>query len=248
MNYLNKGDNMNVAVITGASSGIGEEFVRQVARQTNINEIWIIARRKQKLEQLKKTLNKSVKIIAMDLQIKDNIKKLEDLLKVENPKISLLVNCAGYGIRKEFRKGTLEEELGMIEVNCLSLTALTYLCLPYMQKGGRILQVASAASFLPQAGFAVYSASKSYVLSFSRALNKELKESEIAVTAVCPGPVDTDFFLISDKGSKMPSYKNYFMARTDQVVKKAITDSNRKKSISIYGGSIHLLRFLTRFI
>lgn len=240
---------MNVAVITGASSGIGEEFVKQVARQTNIDEIWIIARRRQKLEQLGKTLNKSVKVIAMDLQkIKDNRKQLEDMLKIENPSIALLVNCAGYGIRKEFSKGTLEEELGMIEVNCIGLTALTYLCLPYMQKGGRIIQVASAASFLPQAGFAVYSASKSYVLSFSRALNKELKKSEIYVTAMCPGPVDTDFFLVSDRGSKLPSYKKYFMARTDQVVKKAITDSNRKKSISIYGVSIWLLRFLSRFI
>ncbi|KAB1439550.1 SDR family NAD(P)-dependent oxidoreductase [Candidatus Galacturonibacter soehngenii] len=239
---------MNVAIITGASSGIGEEFVRQVARQTKIDEIWMIARRRQKLEQIGKTVKKSVKVIAMDLQIKDNIKQLEDMLKKEKPSIGLLVNCAGYGIRKEFSKGSLEEELGMIEVNCISLTALTYLCLPYMQKGGRIIQVASAASFLPQAGFAVYSASKSYVLNFSRALNKELKKSEIYVTAVCPGPVDTDFFLISDKGSKMPSYKKYFMARTDQVVRKAIADSNRKKSISIYGVSIWLLRFLTRFI
>lgn len=239
---------MNVAVITGASSGIGEEFVKQVAMQTNIDEIWMIARRRQKLEQLGKTLKKSVKIIAMDLQVKDNIKQLEDMLKIEKPSIALLVNCAGYGIRKEFSKGSLEEELGMIEVNCISLTALTYLCLPYMQKGSRIIQVASAASFLPQAGFAVYSASKSYVLSFSRALNKELKKSEIYVTAVCPGPVATDFFLISDKGGKMPSYKKYFMARTDQVVRKAIADSNRKKSISIYGVSIWLLRFLTRFI
>lgn len=239
---------MNVAVITGASSGIGEEFVKQVARQSNIDEIWVIARRREKLEQLKKTINKSIKILAMDLQVKDNIVQFENRLKEEKPTILLLVNCAGYGIRKEFKKGTLEEELGMIEINCIGLTSLTYLCLPYIKKGGRIIQVASAASFLPQAGFAVYSASKSYVLSFSKALSKELKKSEIYVTAMCPGPVATDFFLISDKGSKIPSYKRYFMARTDQVVKKAMKDSKRKKSISIYGVSIWILRFLTRFI
>lgn len=239
---------MKIAVITGASSGMGEEFVKQVSRLTFIDEIWIIARRKQKLEQLAKEINKSVKIIAMDLKLKDNINQLEQILQTENPDIKLLINCAGYGIRKDFMDGTFDEEIGMIEVNCMSLTALTYLCIPYMHKQSRIIQVASAASFLPQAGFAVYSASKSYVLSFSRALNRELKKKHIYVTAVCPGPVDTDFFSISEKGGKMPRYKKFFLAKTEKVVSKAIYDSRRKKSISIYGLPIKLLRVLSRFL
>lgn len=239
---------MKIAIVTGASSGIGEEFVKQISRYANIDEIWMIARRRQRLEQLEKTIQKPVKVIAMDLSLQDNIKQLKQILANENPNVKLLINCAGYGIRKNFADGTYEEEIGMLEVNCKSMTALTYICLPYMHENGRIIQISSAAAFLPQAGFAIYSASKSYVLSFSRALNKELKKRQIFVTAVCPGPVDTDFFTISDEGGKMPGYKKLFLAKADRVVKKALKDSMNKKSISIYGTSIKLLRLLSRFL
>jgi uncharacterized protein len=239
---------MKIAIVTGASSGMGQEFVKQISEYDNIEEIWMIARREQRLEQLGKVVSKSVKIIAMDLSLQDNLSQLKQTLEDDNPNIKLLVNCAGYGIRKKFSEGTFEEEMGMLDINIKSLTALTYLCLPYMHKNSRIIQMASAAAFLPQAGFAIYSASKSYLLSFSRALNKELKKSGIYVTAVCPGPVDTDFFSISDEGSKMPSYKLLFLAKADKVVKKALKDSMNKKSISIYKTSIQLLRLLSRFL
>lgn len=239
---------MRIAIVTGASSGIGKEFVMQISKYANLDEIWVIARRKEKLEELKSTINKKIKVIAMDLTLTDYIDQFRILLLKEKPNIRLLINCAGYGIRKNFMDGTYEDELGMIDVNCKSMTALTYLCLPYMHKNSRIIQIASAAAFLSQAGFAVYSASKAYVLSFSRALKEELKDRKIYVTAVCPGPVDTEFFLISDAVGKMPNYKRLFLAKADKVVNKALRDSMKKKSISVYGISIKLLRILTRFL
>ncbi|WP_236354864.1 SDR family NAD(P)-dependent oxidoreductase [Konateibacter massiliensis] len=239
---------MKIAVVTGASSGLGREFVKQLDKKDDIEEIWVIARREKRLKSLKEKTKKPVKIIAMDLSAEEQIEELRGLLKAENPDIRVLVNSAGYGIRKDFAEAAYEEEVGMVEINCKSLTKLTYLCIPYMREGSRILQIASAAAFLPQAGFAVYSASKAYVLSFSRALNRELKERKITVTAVCPGPVDTEFFAISDAGGKMPAYKTLFLAKSDQVVKKALKDSARKRSISIYGISIRLLRLMARFL
>jgi uncharacterized protein len=239
---------MRIAIVTGASSGLGEEFVKQISKYSKIDEIWVIARRKEKLENLKKILNKRIKVVALDLILQDNIEKLKWLLSNDKPNIKLLVNCAGYGIRKSFIDGTYEEELGMLDINCKSLTAITYICIPYMHKNSRIIQIASAAAFLPQPDFAIYSASKAYVLSFSRALNKELRCRKIYVTAVCPGPVDTEFFRISDAGGIMPYYKRLFLAKADRVVQKALRDSKRKKNISIYGISIQLLRLLTRFL
>jgi short-subunit dehydrogenase len=183
----------------------------------------------------------------MDVTKEDNLEHFKQILEEKKPTICILVNCAGYGIRKAFIEGNYQEELGMIDINCRSLTAITYLCIPYMHKGSRILQIASAAAFLPQGGFAVYSASKAYVLSFSRALHKELRTKGIGVTAVCPGPVDTDFFSISDAGGSMPVWKKLFLAKTNRVVAKALEDSKRKKSVSMYGFAIHALRFITRF-
>jgi uncharacterized protein len=239
---------MEIAVITGASSGIGEEFTKQIACDSDIDELWIIARRKDRLEELSRNLHKKIKVISMDLTLQESLNQFELILFQESPNIKMLVNCAGYGIRKEFTEGTFEEEIGMVDINCKSMTAITYLCIPYMHKDSRVIQIASAAAFLPQAGFAVYSATKAYVLSFSRALNKELKKKQIYVTAVCPGPVDTGFFAISDGGGKMPAYKKLFLAKTDKVVKKALKDSKHKKDISMYGFYIKLLRILTRFM
>lgn len=239
---------MKIAVITGASSGIGEGFVKQIAYDSNVDEIWVLARRKERLEEIARNLCKKIKVISIDLTIQESLDQFKSLLCQESPDIRLLVNCAGYGIRKDFADGTYDEEMGMIDINCKGMTAVTYLCIPYMRDNSRIIQIASAAAFLPQAGFAVYSATKAYVLSFSRALNKELKKKHIYVTAVCPGPVDTEFFKISDAEGEMPAYKKLFLAKTDRVVKKALRDSRNRKNISIYGFYIKILRILTRFI
>lgn len=189
---------MNIIIITGASSGMGLEFALQLDEIfDSIDEIWLIARRKKKLLEVAQYMEHTTRVLDMDLTNSSHMQRLERLLREEKPVIRMLVNCAGYGIMGDFSEGDKSELLGMVDLNCRALTEMTYLCIPYMRKNSRILQLASSAAFLPQPDFAVYAASKSYVYSFSRAIARELAPRKIYVTAVCPGPVDTPFFDIA---------------------------------------------------
>ena len=178
---------MKIAVITGASSGMGREFAVQVSKlYRNLDEIWVVARRTERLEELKKKLTVPVRIFDGDLGRDYIYERIEKSLDQKQAKIRLLVNAAGYGKMGLTEKLDSLDLCGMIQLNCIALTKMTHLCLPYMERGARVVQVASAAAFAPQPGFAVYAASKSYVYSFSRALRMELKKHGISVTAVCP--------------------------------------------------------------
>lgn len=225
---------MKIAVVTGASSGIGKEFARQISkRYGKLDEIWIIARRKELLEELQEELRIDVRIFAMDLTNSNDIRQFDEYLKEVNPEIKLLVNCAGYGKVGKFEELDIYEQVGMIDINCKALTLFTGICLPFISSHSRIINVASAAAFCPQPRFNVYAATKSYVLSFSRALNNELKERKITVTAVCPGPVDTEFFEIAgDNGSEV---KKKMRVKPEKVVDKAIKDAALGNEISVYG-------------
>ena len=117
-----------------------------------------------------------------------------------------------------------------------------------MARNGRIIQYASSAAFLPQPGFAVYAATKAFVLSYSRALNAELAKKGICVTAVCPGPVKTEFFSIAETTGTMPLYKKLTMADPKKVVKKAIFDSMMGKSVSVYGIPMKMFRLLCKAV
>lgn len=184
----------NIAIVTGASSGMGREFVLQIAgKYKKLDEIWAIARSEERLQQLQGEASIPVRILPMDLTMGENLKKLMALLAVENPKVRLLVASAGCGKIGSFFGSSYEGNLEMIDLNCRALTAVTYACLPYMPPRSRILLMASSAAFAPQPGFAVYAATKAYVLSLARALRQELREQMLTVTAVCPGPVDTEF-------------------------------------------------------
>lgn len=256
----------NIIIITGASSGMGKEFVRQTDRHfPKVDEIWLIARRKEILEELAASCNHKCYVFACDLSNKETWDEFKQTLMKEQPKITLLVNSAGYGILGEFYqkdsynlncKNTVTvnadawmcEQTGMVELNCGALTAMTYLCIPYMKQGGRIIQLASSAAFLPQPKFAVYAATKSYVLSFSRALNEELRKQKIYVTAVCPGPVDTEFFDRAEKGADTLFIKKLVMARPEKVVAKALLDARNKKEISVYGLLMKLFFVISKIL
>ena len=185
---------MNIVIITGASSGIGREFAMQMdAYFESIDEFWLVARNRGKLMPLAKSLKHNARIFAMDITDREKLSDLEDAVFRHKATVRMLINCAGYGIMGEFCEQDRSLELGMIRLNCEALTELTHRMVPFMREGSRIIQMASSAAFLPQPDFAVYAATKSYVLSFSRALGEELKRDGIYVTAVCPGPVDTEF-------------------------------------------------------
>lgn len=238
---------MKIAVVTGASSGLGREFARQIsARYSKFDEIWLIARRTERLEEIADEIKLTSRVISLDLSSKDELMALKELLEENAPDIKLLVNCAGYGKSGSFDELGYDEQLGMIDINCRALTAVTKLCLPYISSNSRIIELASAAAFMPQPDFAVYAATKSYVLSFSKAINKELKPKKITVTAVCPGPVDTEFFDIAGKNVKL--LKRMVMAKPENVVEQAIKDAALGNELSIYGRTMKLAHVAGRFL
>lgn len=238
---------MKIAVVTGASSGLGREFARQIsARYSKFDEIWLIARRTERLEEVADEIKLTSRVISLDLSSKDELMALKELLEENAPDIKLLVNCAGYGKSGSFDELGYDEQLGMIDINCRALTAVTKLCLPYISSNSRIIELASAAAFMPQPDFAVYAATKSYVLSFSKAINKELKPKKITVTAVCPGPVDTEFFDIAGKNVKL--LKRMVMAKPENVVEQAIKDAALGNELCIYGRTMKLAHVAGRFL
>lgn len=224
----------NIIVITGASSGIGREFARQMDRSfSNIDEFWLIARRREELSQLSKQLRHETRVLPMDITNKAALDFLEEIIIQQDAAVRMLINCAGYGLMGYFCEQEPEGELGMIRLNCEALTDLTHRMIPYMKKGSRIIQLASSAAFLPQPDFAVYAATKSYVLSFSRALGQELKAAGIYVTSVCPGPVDTPFFDIAESTGSTLAVKKLVMVSVDRVVTQALRDSYLKRTMSV---------------
>lgn len=232
---------MKIAIVTGASSGIGQEFVRQIDREfKGLDEIWVIARRKERLLQLKEECFGKIVPIELDLRDDRFLEQLKSMLQDAAPDVKLLINSAGYGALGTFAAGRLEDEVGMIRLNCEALTAITHAVLPFMSDNGRIIQMASSAAFVPQPKFAVYAATKAYVLSFSRALNRELKARRISVTAVCPGPVKTEFFDVAETTGKIAIYKLVFMADAKKVVAAALLASACGKGLSVYGVSMKL--------
>lgn len=233
-----------IAVVTGASSGMGREFVMRLnAFCPDLNEIWVLARRRKRLEQLAVQCPVPIRIFAGDLTKKKFRRALENALRDEQPIVRILINAAGFGKTgpvAEITAADRKVQTDMIELNCRALTDITESCLPFLKRGSRIINLASAAAFCPQPSFAVYAATKAYVLSFSRALNMELKKEGISVTAVCPGPVKTEFF--RNSGSLSIPLKKHFGAEAPAVVRKALRDSLKKKELSVYGTAMKSAR------
>ena len=185
---------MKIAIVTGASSGMGREFVLQLGQYVQVDEIWVIARRQEALESLKAEVSTPVRAISMDLLNEDSFESFSALLEREKPDICLLVNAAGFGKFGSFENIALEDDCRMIELNCTALVRMTRLCIPYMQPGSHILQLDSLSAFQPVPYITTYGATKAFVLSYSRAMNRELKDRGIRMMAMNPGWVKTEFF------------------------------------------------------
>ncbi|MCI8529146.1 MAG: SDR family NAD(P)-dependent oxidoreductase [Lachnospiraceae bacterium] len=238
---------MNIILITGASSGIGMEFALQMDKYfKHVDEFWLVARSRDRLEELGKALGHRVRIFPMDITKPENMEILE--AAVAKHVIRILVNCAGYGMMGSFDRQELKTAVGMIRLNCEALTELTHRMIPHMKRGSRMIQMASSAAFLPQQDFAVYAASKSYVLSFSRALGEELRDKGIYVTSVCPGPVDTPFFDIAESTGSTLAVKKYTMVSAERVVALALKDSYQKRSLSVCSFPIKTFRVISKII
>lgn len=190
---------MNIAVITGASSGIGKEYVRAVyEKYPTLDQIWIIARRQKLLEEIAESMGEKVVVFALDITDKASIAQYKERLQSINANVRLLINNAGFGRLSRFDECAEDDSAGMIRLNCEALTVMTSATLPFMRDGGEIVNLCSIASFAPNTRMAVYSSTKAYVMSFSRALREELKPRKINVLAVCPGPMDTEFLTVAN--------------------------------------------------
>ena len=237
---------MKIAVITGASSGMGKDFVRMIDKIEDCDEIWAIARRREKLEELKSETGKLIRPVELDLSKQESLEEYEKMLKEADADICALVNAAGFGKFGKFTDIPLSEQLNMIDLNCKALVALTYLSLPYMKRGSRVYQLGSLSAFQPVPYIGVYGATKAFVLSFSRAINKELEERGIKMISVCPGWVKTEFFDRAVKDDTISYYNKFFTS--DEVVRRAIYDMYRGKDVSVCGLSIRAQVLLTKLL
>ncbi|MEG2666733.1 MAG: SDR family NAD(P)-dependent oxidoreductase [Bacteroidales bacterium] len=242
---------MKIAIVSGASSGIGREFVRQLSKREgeHIEEIWLIARREDLLQKLVSEINMPLRIFALDLLKPNSFLVLKETLQILQPQIHCLVNAAGYAKFGEALQIKEEDSLGMIDLNCRALVALTQLALPYMTSGDRIINIASTASFFPLQYANIYSASKVFVLYYSKALAFELKKKHIGVTALTPGPVQTDFWEIASESMPLKSLsQSIFRSTPEKVVKKALKDAFRGKTVSTPGCSNVLHKIMAKLL
>jgi short-subunit dehydrogenase len=186
---------MRTAIITGASTGLGREFVRQLADVfPEVECYWLIARRADRLQEVADSLpEKKVECLSMDLCDPMSFMALQEKLAAEQPEIALLINNAGCGYLGNIGETDTASQIRMVDLNVRALTAVTNIVVPFMGPGGCVLNVSSIASFCPNPRMTVYSSTKAYVTSFTVGLAEELKARGITVTAVCSGPMKTEF-------------------------------------------------------
>jgi short-subunit dehydrogenase len=229
-------------LVTGASAGIGREFARQLGGRADT--LVLVARRMERLEELRAELVQAhpdlrVEIRQCDLAKADEVEALISSVAAREPAIDLLINNAGLGDRGPFVTGDPEKTDRMLLVNVLALTRLTRGLLPAMmrqKKRGAILNVSSSAGFFPIPHFAVYAATKAYVTSFSEALRNELHQSGIGVTALCPGPVRTEFSDVARRaGSGEVPGSGIARVAVEDVVAAGLRGIERDRAIVIPG-------------
>lgn len=236
-----------IAVVTGASSGLGKEFVKRMTKE-KVHEIWAIARNEQKLVEMKKQLGKRVRCFSLDLSDRNSIKKFEKLVETEGPAIRYLVNNAGYDKFCSYEDLSIDQSINMIDLNCSGVVAMGLACLPYMRRGSHIINIASQASFQPLPYQNIYASTKAFVRNYSRALNVELKERGICVTAVCPGWIDTGLFDRANIGAKKTIQNFTGMVSADCVAKKAMEDAKRGRDISVYSAYVKTAHVLAKVL
>jgi short-subunit dehydrogenase len=241
---------MRIAIVTGASSGLGREFVKEIAKQKNIDSIWAVARREDRLAGLAAEVPVPVTPIALDLTKPESFARLKTMLEEKKPDLRILVNAAGFGKMGSYAEISERDTDNIIELNCRAPVRMTELALPWMKKGARILQICSVAAFQPLPDLNVYAASKAFVCSYSRALRWELFGRGIHVTAVCPYWIkDTEFIPVTRTGANARAVRHFPLAsRARFVARDALRAGRLNLPVSTPGPVASLQRLFTKFI
>ncbi len=223
---------MKVALITGASAGLGKEFLKALPSAfPDIEEYWLISRNRDKLLEAARLVPKQCRVFPLDLTKDESYDKLSRYLGEFQPEIALLINNSGCGFLGDVGEGELSRQVQMVDLNLKGLTAVTHLAIPYMPAGGHIVNISSIASFCPNARMTVYSASKSYVTAFTLGIGEELKKRGITATAVCPGPMDTDFIVAGGIKGHSKTFDLLPYCDPAKVAKGALEAAKRGQSV-----------------
>ena len=223
---------MSIAIITGASSGIGAELARGIAKR-GVDELWLVARREDRLRALGDELGIKYKVIVADLSAESGISTLESYLIGEKPTVKYLVNAAGFGDFGAFDEQKPGAAAKMIDLNVKALVLIGEMVIPYMERGGRIVNLGSGSCFTPLPYFNVYSSSKVFVLHYTKSLNYELKKYGIRATCLCPGWVETEFLGKAKANGKTHPRAMKPTLKCEAVVAKCIKAMKRGKAMCV---------------
>ena len=239
---------MEIAIITGASSGLGRAYAALAARE-GLDALWLSGRRQERLAELSTSLSVPCRRFAGALTDGAVTAEREKALSEEKPTVRYLVNAAGFGLLASSEKIPLATQQQMIALNCTAAVTMTALALPYMERGCHITEIASVAGFQPIPGLALYAATKAFLYRYSRALAEELRPRGITVTAVCPYWIsDTDF--IGRARSLDPASRSHFFlaTHTDFVAKKSWQAVKNGKTVVTPGIAAHIARIASKLL
>ena len=207
---------------------MGREFFKNLQNFCGLDEIWIIARRADRLEEMAQSSKIKTRVVALGLTDRQSISVIEDMLRAENPDIRILINNAGFGKLGYVYELEREAQMNMVELNCASVTGLCAVCLRYMQRNSFIINIASIAAFAPNPRMAVYCSTKAYILSFTKCIREELKPRGINALAVCPGLCPLNFLDVAGiSGGKSKTFETLPYCNPASVAKKSLILAQR---------------------
>lgn len=242
---------MKIGIITGASSGMGREFVRKIDQTVELDELWLIARREDRLKELASELSHKSRILPLDLKEKSSIETLQSALsEQEDLQVKILVCAAGFAKFGRAEDLSLEETDSMIQVNCQAAVDVTRIIIPYLGKGSRILEVCSCAGYQPLQGLNIYAATKSFLLNYTRALRWEVAGKGVKVTAVCPYWVKTEFMSVA-RDTKNPKAVRHCTAvaqSPSSVASWSLLMNQIGLAVTTCGPMSFIMRFASKFL
>lgn len=242
---------MRIAVITGASAGLGAEFARQIAQKAGpeaLDELWLVARGAERLKQMADALPLPCRCFALDLTEEASLRELACAFAEAEVDIRYLVNNAGYGTQGAFAKVEEAKLMACLDLNIRALVQLTHMAKPYLSKGSQVFQISSVSAFMPQPNYAVYASSKAFVLHFAKALQAEWKREAIQVVAVCPNLMDTDFCERAEMPAQTLKIKKLGLEQPERVVRVALRAGQRGRAVALSSSSGKVLRLLGKLL